>query len=292
VTTTEVLLISLISTPIGWIALLFVVALVAAILVPKKTNKKVLAILVVLTVAAMPIAYIGWDQETRKAKTKARYDESNAMFIERCKTAGEKIFRTADDVEGVVLLKVRPVSRNTTDQFAMTDPYGDDLPGDAYIRTFLRAYHARAPNPSERIGYDYVDVTDAATGETFRYTGVMTSHADRGVPPDLKLIKSPLRGEKARYGVTYDDISTREDREHWIAGSSLRIVDLATNEVMAERIGYMMDAGQGVRGGGSEPWERATRHACPKFSGWPPTHGQVAQAARFASKVLVTTKEK
>jgi hypothetical protein len=286
VTTGEVLLISLIATPIGWIALLWIAALVAAILVPKKPSKKIIAVLVVLTFAVMPIAYIGWDQETRKARSKAEYERLNAIFMERCKNAGEKILRTASDVDGVVLLKVRPQQRNTTDQFAMTDPYGDDLPGDAYIQTFLRTYNAIATEPPRQLGYDYVDVRDPTSGEAFRYTGEITPRKDSEFRPTFKLVKSPLRGEIARYGVTYDDISTREDREHWIAGSSLRIVDLTTNEVMAERIGYMIDMGQGMRGGGSEPWERAAHHACPKFAGWPPSFGQTAQAARFASKVL------
>lgn len=29
----------------------------------------------------------------------------------------------------------------------------------------------------------------------------------------------------ARYGVTWDEISTRVDRAHWIVGSSLKIID-------------------------------------------------------------------
>jgi hypothetical protein len=59
------------------------------------------------------------------------------------------------------------------------------------------------------------------------------------------LDKVPRSRPHPRYGVTYDDISTREERDYWIAGSSLKVIDLQTNEVMAERIGYMMDRGQG-----------------------------------------------
>jgi hypothetical protein len=35
------------------------------------------------------------------------------------------------------------------------------------------------------------------------------------------LDKNPASGPAPRYGVTYDDISTRKEREYWIAGSSL-----------------------------------------------------------------------
>ncbi|MBL0209276.1 MAG: hypothetical protein IPP84_15475 [Propionivibrio sp.] len=76
----------------------------------------------------------------------------------------------------------------------------------------------------------------------------------------------PAPGPAPRYGVTYDDISTREERDYWIAGSSLKVIDLKTNEVMAERIGYMMDRGQGNTSGGRAPWLLAADHACPRLS--------------------------
>ena len=72
-------------------------------------------------------------------------------------------------------------------------------------------------------------------------------------------------GKAPRYGVVYDDISTREEREYWIAGSSLKVVDLQTNEVIAERIGYMVDWAQGSRAGQRSPWLFAADNACPDF---------------------------
>ena len=81
--------------------------------------------------------------------------------------------------------------------------------------------------------------------------------------------------------MTYDDITTREERDVWIAGSSLRVIDLETNEVMAERIGYMMDPAQGNTSGGRAPWSYATDNACPPFSG-----GQVQQTEDFVETIL------
>jgi hypothetical protein len=89
--------------------------------------------------------------------------------------------------------------------------------------------------------------------------------------------------------VTYDDISTREERGYWIAGSSLRVIDLQTNEVMAERIGYMMDRGQGNNSGGRSPWLLAARTACPRFPTDPGGHTyQTDQTREFAEKTLRT----
>jgi hypothetical protein len=96
-----------------------------------------------------------------------------------------------------------------------------------------------------------------------------------------------------RYGVTFDDISTREDREYWIAGSSLKVIDLDTNEVIAERIGYMVDWAQGIFAGGRSPWLFAADNACPSFtpfgqrpSGQPAFSSQPGQTLIFVEKVL------
>ena len=97
-----------------------------------------------------------------------------------------------------------------------------------------------------------------------------------------------------RYGITYDDISTREEREYWIAGSSLKVIDLKTNEVIAERVGYMMDRGQGNTSGGRSPWLMAANFACPSFQRnplmpIPPGQAASAQARQtqdFVEKIL------
>ena len=39
---------------------------------------------------------------------KARLAKAEAMFQERCKKAGEFIHKTVENVEGILLLKVRP----------------------------------------------------------------------------------------------------------------------------------------------------------------------------------------
>ena len=63
-------------------------------------------------------------------------EQAKALFAEHCKTAGVKIYRTAKDVEGIFLIKIRPENYVFSDQYKMNDPYGRDLGGDGYIQTF------------------------------------------------------------------------------------------------------------------------------------------------------------
>lgn len=230
------------------------------------------------------------------------------LFAERCKKSGEFIHRTVDDVDGIFLLKLRPKRINTgklkSDQYALDDPYGRDLGGDAFIQSLLRgSYQAAvsgipAPGSPPRNGYSYVDAVDPQDGLRYRYTGsveepwLVDKHYLKGyLRFAMKRVVAPV--EAPRFGVTYDDISTREQRDHWIAGSSLKVVDLKTNEVVAERIGYMMDRGQGSTAGGRSPWLHAADNACPSFYRNPqiPKIGLAANAQRnqtldFVEKVL------
>ncbi|MDI1267792.1 MAG: hypothetical protein PSV40_01635 [Polaromonas sp.] len=223
------------------------------------------------------------------AQTSERQAKAQAMFAERCKTAGEKIHRTVENVEGVYLLKLRPKGTNYGDQFKLDDPYGRDLDGEGYVKTFVRDSFAkmRSPNPRPewplRIGYSYVEVQDSRNGQRYRYTGAVKAVRKKdatalNVQMELRrnpnydlniyefvLDRIPAPGAAPRYGVTYDDISTHEEREYWIAGSSLKVIDLQTNEVIAERIGYMMDWAQGSQVGGRSPWLFAADNACPDF---------------------------
>jgi hypothetical protein len=103
---------------------------------------------------------------------------------------------------------------------------------------------------------------------------------------DYILERIPSNAPRPRYGVTYDDISTRGERDYWIAGSSLKVIDLQTNEVIAERIGYTVDWAQGSSAGGRSPWLLAADNACPEFA---PRHGsrsQMFQTIRFVNKSI------
>lgn len=226
-----------------------------------------------------------------------------AMFAERCKKAGEFIHRRVEGVEGIFLLKVRPRNVNYGDQFVLDDPYGHDLGGDGYIGSFLRGSHGggmRGANSDVAHllpkGYLYVEAIDPKDGIRYRYTGSL----EEPWIADKRYLEGYLRFVMRRtpsnslplYGITYDDISTREEREHWIAGSSLRIVNLQTKEILAERIGYAIDLAQGSSAGNRSPWLWALENACPPVLDKSiPRRAPVAasaanRAARFAESVL------
>ncbi len=237
---------------------------------------------------------------------RARLAKAEAMFAERCKKSGEFIHRTADNVEGIFLIKIRPNDINYGDQYKLDDPYGSDSGGDSYLKTFFAGFHRVPKNPafSPRLGYHYVEALDPKDGKRYRYTGSIkeVTHTTSILmggdgkttfkTKDFVLDKVPAPGAMPRYGVTYDDISTREERDYWIAGSSLKVIDLQTNEVMAERIGYMVDRGQGDRGGGRSPWLFAADNACPQFPTSPGGHVvQANQTRDFVAKTLKPSLE-
>ena len=230
------------------------------------------------------------------------------MFQERCTKSGEFIHRTTDNVEGIFLIKLRSAEKNHGDQYKMDDPYGADVTGNGYITLFLLNKDAKGSlveREGVTGGYHYVEALDPKDGKRYRYTGSIreVTHTTSILmggdgkttfkTKDFVLDIVPAPGAMPRYGVTYDDISTREERDYWIAGSSLKVIDLQTNEVMAERIGYMMDRGQGDRNSGRAPWLFAEFHACPGFpktSSGHPFKGY--QTRNFVEKVLQTNQAK
>jgi hypothetical protein len=273
-------------------------ALIAALALPKTRRGKTAATLIVVGLFAAFPGRWAWLAKQRQDAARARYEIAEAMFQERCKKAGEFIYRTAEDVEGIFLLKLRPDGINYRDQYRMDDPYGSESMGEVYLMGFLLGRNEKGvfvvDGPVVSKGYRYVDAIDPKNGQRYRYTGRIEEPWQR----DKRYLKGYTRfvldrvlspDPAPRYGVTFDDISTREERDYWIAGSLLRVIDLKTNEVMAERIGYMMDRGQGNDSGGRAPWLFAADHACPRFPGG--SSGQPRQTRIFVEKVLYPTQE-
>lgn len=232
---------------------------------------------------------------------------AQALFKRHCKNAGERIFERVEDVNGFLLLKIRPQKVNWSDQFVLDDPYGDDLGGDGYIKSFLRANydledasrHLRVGKAKDvkrtREGYEFVEAVDPKDGLIYRYTGFVEQPGLKNPAFSRKYYRVILTptlatGPNLRYAVTFDDISTRKDREHWIAGSSLKVIDLQEKRVIAERIGYMYDPSQGNTSGGRSPWLMAANHACPAFDGYSPRFNRFGQTVRFVEKVLIPAR--
>ncbi len=260
-------------------------------------------------------AYATW----QRYEASSRLNALMARFNERCKSAGEKVNRTVENVDGVVWMKWRePISNadNFASQFKLNDPYGQDCGEQDCIANLLRATKGSELNPEEAKrhsnGYRFVETIDPSDGIRYRYVAVIKLRSiwtEEAIAREKQLTgktigpsdyafameREPIDKYSARYGITWDDISTQEDREHWIAGGSLKVIDLQTNEVIAERDGYMMDIGQGSQEGFRSPWLYAQQTACPEFprvGEFDPRRLRTLHETRdFALKVLQQSKE-
>lgn len=253
------------------------------------------AILVVFIVPAMQHAAKRQEQHD---EAKAQFDAAKTHFEMRCRSASEVIQRVVPNVEGIVLLKIperHDHSRVADATYPEAARFGEPTE-EGYIRSWLRwppppqpAPGASAPAPGTRpVGYEFVDVIDAATSTRYRYRIVLRKlWPDR---PDMTLdvAREVAAGPRPRYGVAYEDVMDPVDREHWIAGDVLRVIDLETNEVIGERKRYLWDTGLGGTGGFRQPWTWAGTYGkrCPEQRGKLDT-----KTPQFIHKVLVPSRE-
>lgn len=272
---------------IGWMlwAAIFGATLVA-LRVGKNWKQRIFfvgLVLAVLIAPFLPNAYRNWEYQQR-------YKAAKAIFDERCKTAGERIYRTVEDVEGVLLLYVPPKASDAN----LHDPNWPDagLPqqygGENYIANFLRWEHFQgqprgalnnAPsNTEDHPGYRYVDIK-GAEGTFFRYT---LRNSKEGGQELLK--KEKMDGEISRYSVSLTHLITLEDRKNWVAGVTVVVTDTQTGEALAKGTWYSFEPGLGSRAGHRTPWLFAK--SCPELRG-----GQERAPVRFFVDQILKPKK-
>lgn len=269
----------------GYVAVVLIALLIAA-WAPRRNPHKVVWVLIVLGVGSiLPIkSYQQYEEQKQMGEArKQQYAKAKALFDERCKTAGEKIYKTIDNVDGIKIIRDKYVGSDVPMQFRLNNPYGGACDGDSCIAMYLIDTSMVPVNGDVRSGryeqnkkriYQFVEVGEGESSELRRYTKLNSSS-----PLE---VQSVLQG-KARYGVILSDVSTPEDRSLWIAGGSIKVIDLMTREVLAERTGYLLDPGQGSTDGQRSPWDWARVHgnACPSIA----QHNQV-----FVEKVIRPVK--
>ena len=214
-------------------------------------------------------------QREMQAKAEARqkeYLESKAIFEERCKSAGEKIYQTVENVEGITLLNVPKESP----QGARNDPMWEGAvfswggPEKEYVREFLY-WEIRYDNNS-MIDLKTVDPRPSASETQIRLWGHPTNMSEherayRGYRytdvqqkdkrflryrfPDDKdrkdidtLLIQPIE-RPSRYALEYKPIVDPADRKHWVAGVTVNVYDLQTNTLMATKTWYALNPTQG-----------------------------------------------
>jgi hypothetical protein len=251
---------------IGFTYVVFVMgALVLAIKWPKTRLHKGAAVCAVLGLMVVwPAVSMVQDQKrlrAQQAEYQRKYQAAKAHFDERCKGAGEKIYRTVEGVQGITLAKLRPNDLNYGDQFKMDDPYGQQAPrGKRQIQYFLNGELNLLWEPWTKLvgAFRFVDVLE--NGQTVRYEAI------RKNPSDMKagsVLQTQTVATPSPYVVSTADESTRQDREHWVACGSITVTHQPTAEVLGKRLGCMFDEGLGSTGGGRAPWHMAHRTQCP-----------------------------
>ena len=165
-------------------------------------------------------------------------------FDHLCETeAGEFIYRTIEDVEGLYMM--RPRKEATDDElshlYALEDPYGHTN-GEAN----RGEYHFVSPNR-----YSYLERpakhSRSVQGQKQPSSGDLNEQKltgyDRFSGYDARHLESMhkdfIHGLKSRYGFTWRGISRPHDREFGIAGGELIVLDLEKNEVLGVRRGYI-----------------------------------------------------
>jgi hypothetical protein len=195
---------------------------------------------------------------------------AKARFDELCKHAGERIGET-HEVDGVLLMKPGPKSRDYSNVYGMpTAGYGEgyiySLLEEAYVVPY--GDHGQYIGQERRAGYQFVDMMDG--GVRYRYTlSFVPKNPEKFESNEFghKLHKEIATGDAPRYGVTWDVRETPQDRKLWIAGGGVQVIDLQTNNVIAERVGYLMDPYQGDTSGGRGAWDWAINFgpSCPSW---------------------------
>ena len=178
-----------------------------------------------------------------------------------CKNeAGEFIFKTADNVEGLYQIRPRRFYSHGELQhlYALEDPYGYwigewDNPGFEIVQPDLWKYFEMHPSGRRNYRrslqefYHPSVYAEAPPGATIaRFSGYNNQRYDS---MRLEFDTKP----KARYGFTWRGVKRPMDREMGIAGGELIVLDLQTMEVMGVRRGYNV-------------WNRGwTGRMCPRY---------------------------
>jgi hypothetical protein len=232
---------------------------------PRKPKSAALAAIVFF--GGPPVVYgLVWIQDTL---SQTSFEEDVAYVKELCaKNGGDKIYRTVENVEGVFQMRARDDGEaQLRNQFGMVDPWGaaqDDL-SDPGIPVGYRAGEYRfvemqpAPNKS---GPPFKRKISVDTGRTWGQV-VANALPEKKNEAIWEYKIFTVKNLRSRYGYITEDLSTPEMRRRWIAGGRIKIIDLRTSEVLAERVGYFRAIGAHAKNSWSGASAYQNRRICP-----------------------------
>lgn len=274
-----------------------------------RTSKGAVALFsLILALTACGKSVAEKDAEAGSGAYREKYARAQALFEERCKTAGVVIKRTVKDVEGIELTKIRqPIPWGGKEYF---DPMwaeaamADEVTGDDYLKQFLvsefiqpglhRSRGDLGPPTTEkrshpsisiiRKGYAYIEYLDAKDKQRYRCTPDWSKDHPNWVPGQHQC--EPVKQSRTRYALDYEDIVSPADRQFWVAGTRLKIIDKQSGEEVAVLTRFVWDSGFGVSTSGRWPWVYASSSSsssCPSDASRPTSkHGRY-----FVDTVLI-----
>ena len=243
------------------------------------------AIVLVLGWYAYEIVPPIWQNYQATKAFKKKFSQAEALFTEKCKTAVPKVYQTAENIEGITLLKVWPLAENREaakeDPMAATAGLFNQATDNDYIKSYLFWERRYSDKTILDMEYKHViqvpdkkDKENKALFRGFRYVDVMQQDGTYlryhfTDPTDPKTLTSQPIAEPSRYAVTFENPIYPEERKLWVATSQTTILDTQTNQVMATLNWYAFEPGLGNQGAARQPWPHAIE--CPK-------HGRTSSA--------------
>ncbi len=192
--------------------------------------------------------------------------EAWAYFKSKCDTeAGEKIYKTFTGVKSVLVVKPLPpaTEKDLYDQFWMGDPYSNATPYDKRGDDAARRL-ANDSRSSEGIIQRALEFVEIKIESGNGYVRIHKAKSN-----DENSAREQVNLPVSKFGVIWEDISRPEDRKYWVAASRLRVINLVDNQTVAERIGFLIEAGFGRTTGQRRPWltSRGPGTTCPSVEG-------------------------
>jgi hypothetical protein len=249
---------------IGWLYWLLAIGAISFAFIKGKTLRvKALWTAIAIVVFGFLPAKAMVEQYQRDAYAK----EAWAYFKKLCdEKSGEKIYKTYTGVKSVLVVKPLPpaTEKDLYDQFWFGDPYSDSA--TPFRTTIASRFLRERPSPSGLTrGFEFVEI-QIQSGKDIGYVRLTPLPTD----PQRETSRVSIERSESQFGVRWEDISTPDDRKYWIAGSRFSIINLKDNSLIAERIGYFIEAGFGSTTGQRRPWQssKGPRTTCPESHDW------------------------
>lgn len=221
-------------------------------------------------IAVMAFGFLPGKLVIEQARRDAFSREAWAHFKRLCdEKSGEKIYKTYTGVKSVLVVKPLPpaTDKDHFDQFWYGDPYSASATSMRVDNAAGKLVYPNAPVAMNKIGkgFDFVDSYVHQHKEGEKQLVRYYYHADK-----RDYARQPVLEPVSRFGIAWEDISTPEDRKYWVAGSLLSVIDLTDNSIVAERIGFFIEAGFGSRAGQRRPWlaSKGRSTTCPYSHDW------------------------